>query len=131
VNPLEQNPRARRIAYQVFWVVSLVVGCTQIGFAAADADQPTAVTVALAILPFVSAAIGYTAQANVSAAPIQAQPDQVILVEDGSDLSGLDKLDGLGTKKDETGAWDTGNLLFALACIVVILVGVVWLIHAL
>lgn len=65
MNPLEDSPRARKIAYQVFWVVSLIVGCIQIGFAAAKADTPTWLTVVLSVLPFVSSAIGYTAQANV------------------------------------------------------------------
>jgi hypothetical protein len=118
MNPLEQNPRARRIAYQVFWTVSLVVGCVQVGFAAAKADQPTWLLVVLSILPFLGAAIGYTAQANVTAAPIVAQPDQVILVEDTPPV-------------DERGAYDASSLLVALACIVVIAVGVVWLVHSL
>jgi hypothetical protein len=115
VNPLEESPVARKRAYQVFWVVSLIAGATQIGFATAKAETPTWLLVALSILPFLGAAIGYTAQANVTPAPIKAQPDQVFLVED---------------HPDERGAYDTGSLLIALACIVVIAVGVVWLIRS-
>ena len=66
MNPLEQNPAARKIAYQIFWTVSLLVGMIQVGFAAAQADTPTWLTVALSVLPFLGAAIGYTAQANVN-----------------------------------------------------------------
>jgi hypothetical protein len=132
MNPLEQNPKARRIAYQVFWVVSLLVGAVQVGFAAAQVEQPRALLVVLSVLPFIGAGIGYTAQANVSAAPIVAQPEQVILVDEHTEPpSNLDKLDFDRGRSDETGAYDTGSLLFAVACIVVILVGVVWLINAL
>lgn len=68
MNPLQTNPTARRIAYQVFWAVSLLVGAVQVGFAAVDgATTPTWLTVALSVLPFVGAAIGYTAQANTPA----------------------------------------------------------------
>ena len=132
MNPLEQNPRARQIAYQVFWVVSLIVGATQVGFLAADTDVPTALTVALAVLPFVGAAIGYTAQANVTAAPIVADPEQVILVDKelNTGISRLDELDGVGRHRDETGAYDTGSLLIVLACLVIIACNVVFLVRA-
>lgn len=131
MNPLEESPVARKRAYQIFWVVSLIVGAAQIGFATAKAETPTWLLVTLSILPFLGAAIGYTAQANVTAAPVVAQPEQVFLV-DGSEgeYSGLDKLDGLDTRRDETGAYDTGSLLFALACIVVIICGAIFIIRA-
>lgn len=67
MNPLEGNPRARRIAYQVFWTASLLIGAVHIGYGAVDgATTPTWLTVALSVLPFVGAGIGYTAQANVT-----------------------------------------------------------------
>jgi hypothetical protein len=66
VNPLNDHPKARRIAYQVFWTVSLAVGATQVGIHSADVPTPTWLTVALSVLPFVGAGIGYTAQANVT-----------------------------------------------------------------
>jgi hypothetical protein len=66
MNPLNDYPRARRIAYQVFWTVSLAIGGTHIGFQSADVATPMWLTVALSVLPFVGAGIGYTAQANVN-----------------------------------------------------------------
>jgi len=66
VNPLEDNPRARRIAYQAFWTVSLATGAAHVGFQSADVGVPAWLTVALSVLPFVGAGIGYTAQANVT-----------------------------------------------------------------
>jgi len=66
VNPLEDYPKARRIAYQAFWTVSLATGAAHVGFQSADAGVPVWLTVALSVLPFVGAGIGYTAQANVT-----------------------------------------------------------------
>ena len=66
MNPLNDHPRARRIAYQGFWTISLAVGAVNVGFQSADVSTPTWVTVALSVLPFVGAGIGYTAQANVT-----------------------------------------------------------------
>ena len=67
MNPLNDYPHARRIAYQVFWTGSLLVGAVHVGYGAVDgATTPTWLTVALSVLPFVGAGIGYTAQANVT-----------------------------------------------------------------
>ena len=66
MNPLEDYPRARRIAYQAFWTVSLATGAAHVGFQSADVGVPAWLTVALSVLPFVGAGIGYTAQANVT-----------------------------------------------------------------
>ena len=67
MNPLNDYPKARRIAYQVFWTVSLLIGAAHVGFQSADVGVPEWLTVALSVLPFVGAAIGYTAQANTPA----------------------------------------------------------------
>ena len=66
MNPLNDYPKARRIAYQVFWTVSLLIGAAHVGFQSADVGVPEWLTVALSVLPFVGAGIGYTAQANVT-----------------------------------------------------------------
>ena len=67
MNPLNDYPNARRIAYQVFWTGSLLVGAAHVGYGAVDgATTPTWLTTTLAVLPFVGAGIGYTAQANVT-----------------------------------------------------------------
>ena len=65
MNPLNDYPNARRIAYQVFWTVSLLIGAAHVGFQSVG-DVPAWLTTTLAVLPFVGAGIGYTAQANVT-----------------------------------------------------------------
>jgi hypothetical protein len=122
MNPLEQNPAARRIAYQVFWVISLIAGATQIGFATADAVTPTWLLVVLSILPFLGAAIGYTAQANISPTTVAETPPENRGFVDGADPYGLGA-------PDERGAFDTG-LLIGLACILFIICAIVWLVQA-
>ena len=54
-------PAARSYVYWVFGVVSLVVGATQVGYAAVDLPAPDWLTVALAVVPFLAAGLGYTA----------------------------------------------------------------------
>ena len=113
MNPLEQNPAARRIAYQVFWIVSLVVGCVQIGFATAKADTPTWLLVTLSVLPFLGSAIGYTAQANVAPTTKAETPP--------ADRGYVDE------PREERGAYDGTGILLAIACIVIIVCGIIWL----
>jgi hypothetical protein len=136
VNPLEQNPAARKIAYQIFWTVSLLVGMVQVGFAAAGADTPTWLTVALSVLPFLGAAIGYTAQANVNPLPqeeavkLSAVPDQGTTKVTPTTATHLDTPpdDERGVANyDERGVYDGTTLLIAIAAIVVIVCGIIWL----
>lgn len=61
----EYIPRnARKPIYAVYAFIGLILGATQVGFAAAEAGQPVALTVALAVYAFVGGAIGFVAQAN-------------------------------------------------------------------
>lgn len=53
--------KARAYVYGTFGVLSLAVGAAQVGYAAISAAQPDWLTVALAVVPFVGAGIGYTA----------------------------------------------------------------------
>ncbi len=66
MNPLSEHPAVRRRVYAGFWLASLALGGTQVGYAAAQAGQPTWLTVALSVYAFLGAGIGYTAQANVT-----------------------------------------------------------------
>lgn len=54
----------RKRVYQVFAAAGLVLGATQVGFAAADQGQPVALIVALAVYGFLGAAGFAVAQAN-------------------------------------------------------------------
>lgn len=69
MNPLENNPKARKVAYKILQTLGLALGATQTAFLAVDAGQPTWLSVCLTVLGYVSAAIGFTADKNV------AQPD--------------------------------------------------------
>lgn len=56
--------KARRPIYAGFALVGIGIGATQVGFAAADAGQPLALTVALAVYAFLSVPIGTLAAIN-------------------------------------------------------------------
>ena len=57
-----------------FWFAlgGLVLFSAQVGFVAAQAEQPVALTVALAVYTFVGGAFGFTAQANTPAGRYRA-----------------------------------------------------------
>lgn len=61
--------RIRGPIYAAFSVLGLGLGATQVGYSAADAGQPTWLTVALAVFAFLGTAVGYTAASNTPAAP--------------------------------------------------------------
>ena len=57
-------PRLRGTIYSSFALVGLALGGTQVGYSAAEARQPTWLTVAMAVFAFVGTGIGYTAATN-------------------------------------------------------------------
>lgn len=57
----------RRTVYAAYAVVGVLIGALQVGYTAASADQPTALTVALAVYAYVGIAIGATAASNTTA----------------------------------------------------------------
>lgn len=57
-------PKVRAVVYYVYALVALGLGGTQVGYAAAEAGQPTWLTVALAVLAFLGAGLGVTAASN-------------------------------------------------------------------
>lgn len=61
---LSDYPGVRRVLYVVSFVVGLVLGGCQVGFAAADATQPAWLTVAFAVYGFAGAYLGITAATN-------------------------------------------------------------------
>ena len=64
------NPRVfipakvRGPVYTSYAVIGVGIGATQVGFAAANAGQPTWLTVCLSVYAFIGGAIGYTAASN-------------------------------------------------------------------
>lgn len=71
-------PKARTVVYAIIGIVSLAVGAAQVGFAAVDQPAPDWLTVALAVVPFLAAGLGYTAATHVPSAPDYTAP-----VDDG------------------------------------------------
>lgn len=61
MNPNLIPPKARGYVYAAIGFIGLGVGSAQVGYAAAGIDNPTWLTVALAVVPFLSAGLGYTA----------------------------------------------------------------------
>ena len=55
---------ARKKVYGVFALVGVTFGATQVGYSAASLDQPSWLTVSLAVFTFVSGAVGYVAASN-------------------------------------------------------------------
>lgn len=70
--------KARVYVYSIFGVLSLAVGACQVGYAAIGGAQPDWLTVALAVVPFVGAGIGYTAATHVPEAP-DVEPERRVL----------------------------------------------------
>ena len=63
----------RKVLYVIFAVVGLALGATQVGYSAAEAGQPTWLTVALAVYAFVGTGLGFTASANTPAPQHRAE----------------------------------------------------------
>lgn len=67
MNPLEAMPALRARVYTAFWAISLALGGTQVGYAAAELGQPAWLAVAMQVYTFLAVAVGYTAYKNTNA----------------------------------------------------------------
>ena len=79
--------------YAVYATLGIVLGAVQVGFAAADAGQPVALTVALAVYAFLGGALGFTARANTPEVDVPGgpvTPDEVHLLHDVRRIEGRD-----------------------------------------
>ena len=66
MNPLTLIPDSvRQVVYVVYACAVIGVGAVQVGFVSVDAAQPPALTVALAVLAYLGAALGITAASNI------------------------------------------------------------------
>jgi hypothetical protein len=74
MNPLEQNPEARKIVYTAFWVISLIIGTLNVVWMAMDGDFPQWLEIVNVAWGFIAGATGYTARANVDAKSQQQLP---------------------------------------------------------
>lgn len=79
---VNSNPRLRKITYTAYALIGLIVGSTQVGYAAAELGQPVWLTVALAVYAYVGVAFGFAAQSKVAAEPA---PVDVTVLEPVSD----------------------------------------------
>lgn len=75
------SPALRSKLYAVYAVLALVLGAVQVGFASADAGQPTWLTTTLAVFVFVGAGLGFTAQANTPAGQPKRAADPALTEE--------------------------------------------------
>lgn len=65
-NPLSYASQSvRQAVYVALSVIGLAVGAAQVGYAAIEASQPNWLTVALAVVPFLAAGLGFTAATHV------------------------------------------------------------------
>lgn len=70
MNPLANNPTARKYVYLLFWLAGLVIGALQVAYGAADnTEVPQAVDIASAVYVFLGIGVGYTAAQNTPASP--------------------------------------------------------------
>lgn len=74
------NPTVRKAAYGIFVILGVILGATQVGFAAIEgAGQPEWLTVALAVYAFLSVPVGSLALVNTPAksdtAVVRTGPD--------------------------------------------------------
>lgn len=67
-------PHIRVWIYALIGVVSLAVGAFQVGYAALDASNPDWLTVALAVVPFLAAGLGYTAATHTPSPEAPVSP---------------------------------------------------------
>ena len=58
------TPEVRKPIYAIYALLGLVIGATQVAYSAAEAGQPTWLTVTLAVFAFVGTALGFTAASN-------------------------------------------------------------------
>ena len=79
--------QARVYVYAVIGVLSLAVGAIQVGYASIEAPNPEWLTVALAVVPFLAAGLGYTAASHTPSEDTIVQPGRHVDL-DGDGVAG-------------------------------------------
>ena len=78
--------KARKALYSAYIVAGVVIGATQVGFAAVEgAGQPTWLTVTLAVYAFLSVPFGSLALSNTPSSP----PEAIVTAQDAAAESSL------------------------------------------
>ena len=114
---LAMSPRARTIVYAVIGAVSLAVGAFQVGYAALDAPAPDWLTVALAVVPFLAAGLGYTAATHTPSEKTTVEPARHLDgdgdgVADAAQPDGVTRYPGEPHRADpETGPYGRGGYM--------------------
>ena len=120
----------RQWVYRAFWVVGLCLGAVQIYTVTVGDDAPDWVIGALAVLAYLSVATNYTADRNVTTkqeepmaplTPVPNAPETPAEIPEGP-RGPVDE------QVDESGVYDSPGILIAIACIVVIVCGIIWLV---
>lgn len=119
MNPLDQYPSLRKVAYFLQWITTLATGVLGVVFTAREAAVPEWYTVTVAVLAFVWSYTGLTAQTNVDAPKHRASLYQREVAQDDPAMW----VDTTKPKHDERGAIDVGTaVVIALLVVVVILI---------
>ena len=72
--PLDNYPNVRLAVSNAFWLLGLLLGATQVGYAAQSLASPTWLQVAINVYAFLGGAVGYTAAANTPNKPQEKTP---------------------------------------------------------
>lgn len=67
MNPLADRPDLRKKVYSVFWLVGLLLGAIQVGYATDEGSDPDWILPSLAVYAFLGTGVGYTAAQNTPA----------------------------------------------------------------
>ncbi len=105
---LAMSPRARTIVYAVIGAVSLIVGAIQVGYASIEQANPDWLTVALAVVPFLAAGLGYTAATHTPSEKTTVEPARH-LDRDGDGVADYAQTDGPTMGTDGKGGYVTGQ----------------------
>lgn len=118
----------REPALLVGLVMAILIALTEFGIEVTAGQQAAIVGVIIAIGAII---VRQAVTPNVSVAaledPVQVGGGGDLMAGQASDVPDGDPVDVVPA--DELGAYDTGSLLVALACIVLIICGLVWLVR--
>lgn len=66
----------RKKVYAGYATLGVAIGATQVGFTAANTDQPTWLTVTLAVYAYLGTAVGFVAASNTNVTPPEVPPEE-------------------------------------------------------